>query len=446
VPNIVFILADDAGMGDLGCYGQKRLKTPSIDRLAVEGLRFTNAYCGSMVCAPSRCVLMTGRHTGHATIRDNWETYPEGQAPLRRGETTVAAVLKQAGYATGICGKWGLGGPGSGSAPNDAGFDLFFGFNCQRHAHRYYADYLYRNTERLEIPQSWDHRVYAQDLIVEQSLDFICRNKGRPFFLYCAWTLPHGPYRADQVPSLDAYKDTGWSVPQKAYAAMVERLDADVGRVTGLLKDLGLEKDTLVIFTSDNGAGGGPANDQLFGSPAGMRGTKGTLWEGGIRVPMIARWPGRVPAGRTTDFVTAFWDFLPTAVELSGGRVPEGIDGLSIMPTLLGREQSPHDYLYWEQPKGAKLVKAVRMGRWKGYQPEAGKPVQLYDLTSDPKEASDIAAEHPEAAKRIAAIMAEAHVDSETPKPDPRVWKKYQEDNQKLDAKFQRPATRDQER
>ena len=440
-PNFVFILADDLGMGDLGCYGQKLLKTPNIDSLAAEGTRFTNAYSGSMVCAPSRCMLMTGRHPGHATVRENWEVYPEGQWPLKPGDVTVAQVLKQAGYVTGICGKWGLGAPDSGAAPNDKGFDLFFGYNCQRHAHRYYTDYLYRNRDRLEIPQSAARRVYAQDLIAEASLNFIRANKDRPFYLFCTWTLPHGPYRTDQVASLDAYRDTGWTDSQKVYAAMVERLDGDVGRVLALLKELRLDEKTLVIFASDNGAGGGKANNELFGSQAGMRETKGTLREGGIRVPMIARWPGEVPAGRTSDFVTAFWDFLPTAAELAGAKPPERIDGISIAGALVGKTQKPHEHLYWEDPRPAGITKAVRMGRWKGYQDGAQRPVELYDLEVDPQETNNVAADHPEIVKRIEAIMAEAHSDVAIPKPDPRIWKKYQEDNAKLDALFQKPGS-----
>ncbi len=439
-PNILYVLADDAGMGDFGCYGQKLLKTPNIDRLAAEGTRFTDAYAGSMVCAPSRCALMTGRHMGRATVRGNWEVYPEGQWPLKAGDVTVAQVLQKAGYATGTCGKWGLGAPDSGSAPNDKGFDFFFGYNCQRHAHRYYTDYLYRNTRRVPIAQSAQRRVYAQDLIAQESLDFIRKNKDRPFYLFCAWTLPHGQYRTDQVAGLDAYKDTGWTDVQKVYAAMIERLDGDVGRLLAQLKELGLEQDTLVIFASDNGAGGGPANNKRFGSQAGLRGAKGTLWEGGIRVPMIARWPGHVPAGRTTDFATAFYDFLPTAAELAHAQVPSGIDGISIVPLLLGKEQRPHDYLYWENPQGATLAKAVRMGAWKGYQAAAGRALELYDLASDRGETQNVAAGHLAVVRRIEAIMRQAHADTEIPtKPDPRIWKKYEEDNKKLDALFQRP-------
>ena len=434
-PNIILILADDLGMGDLGCYGQKLLKTPNIDRLAAEGTRFLDAYAGAMVCAPSRCSLMTGYHLGHATVRDNWEVFPEGQYPLAERDITVAATLKQAGYSTGICGKWGLGGPDSRSAPNKAGYDFFYGYNCQRHAHRFFVDYLWRNTERIEIPQSSKKLVYAQDLIAGESLRFIRENRGRPFFLFCAWTLPHGPYGTNNVPSIEAYRQTGWSDSEKVYAAMVERLDSDVGRLMALLKELGLDSNTLVLFASDNGAGGGRANNARFGSQAGLRETKGTLREGGIRVPLIARWPGKVPAGRTTDFATAFWDFLPTAAELAGASAPRGIDGISIVPTLLGRQQKPHEYLYWERRSGANgLTRVVRLGDWKGYQEAAGGPMELYDLKSDRAESKNVAAAHPDVVGRIAKIMTEARVDVAPPKEDKRIWEKYKEDNRKLDA------------
>ena len=432
-PNIVFILADDLGMGDLGCYGQERLKTPNIDRLAAEGMRFTSAYSGASVCAPSRCALMTGRHMGHATIRSNWEVYPEGQAPLKTGEVTVAMMLKQAGYATGICGKWGLGGPGSGSEPNDKGFDFFFGYNCQRHAHRYLTNYLYRNEQRIEIEQKPKHRVYSQQLITKESLEFIRRSHDRPFFLFCAWTVPHGIWRIDQVPSVAAYADTGWTDAQKVYAAMVEGLDTDVGRVLETLKQLGIDQKTLVIFASDNGGVGGDVAEQ-FGSCAGMRGHKGELWEGGIHVPLIARWPGQVPAGQTCDVPTAFWDFLPTAAQLADAQLPPDIDGVSIVPAVLGEKMESRPPLYWEQTRGKRLAKTVRMGPWKGYQAAAGAPIQLYDLRRDPAETKDVAAEHPETAKRIEAIMASSRTDIAIPKRDPRIWNKYREDNKKLDA------------
>ncbi len=434
-PNIVLVLADDLGMGDLGCYGQKLLKTPNIDRLAAEGLLFRNAYAGAMVCAPSRCSLMTGYHMGHATVRDNWEVFPEGQYPLAERDITVAATLKRAGYSTGICGKWGLGGPDSRSTPNKAGYDLFYGYNCQRHAHRYFTDYLWRNSERIKIPQSSKKLVYAQDLIADESLRFIRENRHRPFHLFCAWTLPHGPYPTKNVVSVEAYRQTGWADTEKVYAAMVERLDSDVGRLMALLKELGIERNTLVLFASDNGAGGGRANNARFGSQAGLRDTKGSLREGGIRVPLIARWPGQIPAGRTTEFATAFWDFLPTAAELAGVDAPRGIDGISIAPTLLGRAQKPHEYLYWERRAGdGSLTRAVRFGDWKGYQEAAGSPIELYDLKSDRAETKNIAAAHPDVAARIGKVMAEARVDTAVPATDKRIWEKYKEDNQRLDA------------
>lgn len=432
-PNIVYILADDLGLGDLGCYGQTLLKTPNIDRLASEGLLFRNAYAGAMVCAPARCTLMTGYHLGHATVRGNWEIYPEGQYPLAERDVTVAATLKRAGYATGICGKWGLGGPDSRSTPNKAGFDFFYGYNCQRHAHRYFTDYLWRNTERISIPQSSQKLIYSQDLIAEQSLGFIRQNRKHPFYLFCAWTLPHGPYNLNNVVSVDKYARTGWKDEEKVYAAMVERLDSDVGRVMALLKQLGLDRNTLVLFASDNGVTGNAAN-MRFGSQAGLREAKGSLREGGIRVPLIARWPGKVPAGRTTDFTTAFWDFLPTAAEIAGTSAPRGIDGISIVPTLLGRTQKSHQYLYWERLSGrGKLTRAVRLGDWKGYQEDAGSPIELYDLKSDPAESRNVAANHPDVAGRMRKIMAEAHVDVVVPQQDKRIWEKYKQDNQRLD-------------
>jgi arylsulfatase A len=433
-PNIVLILADDMGMGDLGCYGQKLMKTPNIDRLAAEGTRFTDAYAGAMVCAPSRCTLMTGYHLGHATVRDNWEVYPEGQYPLAERDVTVAATLKKAGYATGICGKWGLGGPDSRSAPNMAGFDFFFGYNCQRHAHRFYTDYLWRNTERLPIAQSAKKRVYAQDLIADASLDFLRGHRGGPFFLFCAWTLPHGLYTVGNVPSIEAYRNTGWSDAEKVYAAMVERLDADVGRVMAELTKLGLDDRTLVLFASDNGAGGGPENNARFGSRAGLRDVKGSLREGGIRVPMIARWPGKVPAGVTSDYATAFWDFLPTMADLAGAKAPPGIDGVSVLPTLLGRKQAPHDYLYWERRTQDKLARVVRQGNWKAYREADDAAVELYDLRNDRGETANAAATHPDIVRQMARIMQSAHTDTTVPKEDPRIWEKYREDNKRLDA------------
>lgn len=436
-PNIVLILADDLGMGDLGCYGQKLLKTPNIDKLAAEGLRFTDAYAGAMVCAPSRCTLMTGYHLGHATVRDNWEVYPEGQYPLAARDVTVGSVLKAAGYATGICGKWGLGGPDSAAAPNKKGFDLFYGYNCQRHAHRFFTDYVWHNTERVPLELSKTKRIYTQDLIADQSLRFIRDNAKRPFFLFCAWTVPHGPYTVNNVPSIAKYAGTGWKDNEKVYAAMVERLDSDVGRVMATLKELGLDNNTLVIFASDNGAGGGAGNNARFGSQAGLREVKGTLREGGIRVPMIARLPGKVPAGKTTDFPTAFWDFLPTMAEFGGASAPKGIDGVSILPVLMGKSQKQHA-LYWERRAQKKLTQVVRSEKWKGYREDPSLPMELYDLKADRAEQNNVAAANPAVVEKLKKMMDSSRVDVTPPSPDPRIWEKYKTDNARLDAMLEK--------
>ena len=433
-PNIILILADDLGVGDLGCYGQKIIKTPHIDRLATEGTRFTAAYAGAMVCAPARCTLMTGYHLGHATVRNNWEVYPEGQFPLAPRDTTVASVLKEAGYKTGICGKWGLGGPDSASTPNKKGFDFFYGYNCQRHAHRFYVDYLWRNAQKEPIAQSKSKKVYAQDLIANESLNFIRENRANPFFLFCAWTVPHGPYTLNNVPNLGRFQNESWKDAEKVYATMVERLDADLGRVMSLLKELNLDNDTLVLFASDNGPGGGQANNARFQSQAGLREIKGTLREGGLRVPQIARWPGHVPAGRVTNYPTAFWDFLPTAAALAGAQAPKGIDGTSILPTLLGKKQKEPAYLYWEQLTPDKLTRAVRMGKWKAFQATKTAAIELYDLTKDPAESTDIAAQNPKVVQQIEQILAKSRTEATTPPTDPRIWEKYREDNKRLDA------------
>lgn len=434
-PNILLILADDMGIGDLGCYGGKKLKTPHLDRLAAEGIRFTNAYSGASVCAPSRCALLTGLHMGHATVRGNWEVFPEGQFPLKSDEQTVAALLRKTGYSTGICGKWGLGGPGSGSEPNDKGFDFFFGYLCQRHAHRYVTDYLYRNRERIAIEQSPQRRTNAHTLIADESIEFIRRHRAEPWFLFCAWTLPHGIYRADQVPDLGKYADTGWTEKQKVYAAMVEWFDTDVGRLLSALKQLELDRNTLVLFASDNGGVGDAQLAEHFGSLPAMRGAKGDLWEGGLRVPMIARWPGRIAQGQTSDAPIAFWDFLPTAAELAGASPPEKTDGRSFVPALLGKPMPTDRPLYWEQTRGNRLQQAVRIGPWKGFRNGADSAMELYNLELDRSERNNVVAQHPDVAAKISQIMAVSRVEAEAPKPDPRVWEKYREDNRKLDEK-----------
>jgi len=426
-PNLIYIMADDLGYGDLGCYGQKRIKTPSIDKMAAEGIRFTDHYAGSTVCAPSRCVLMTGLHTGHCQVRNNREVKPMGQMPLMADTVTVARLLKQAGYATGLVGKWGLGGPGSTGVPNRQGFDYFYGYLCQRHAHNYYPEFLFRNTDRIPLAgnkvakpredgagMAVERGQYAHDLCADEAIKFVERNKQRPFFLYFSPTIPHANNEAGgkgmEVPSLGDYAELDWPEPQKGHAAMISRLDADVGRLLGKLKELGLDGKTLVFFTSDNGPHReGGANPNFNDSNGPLRGIKRDLYDGGIRVPMIARWPGKIRPGTQSDHISAFWDFLPTACELAGVQPPEDIDGISYLPTLLGEEtrQKKHEYLYWEYGG----TRAVRMGKWKAVGQPTGSRLQLFDLESDLGESQNIAADNPQVANRMRKIMEAAHVD-----------------------------------
>jgi arylsulfatase A-like enzyme len=427
-PNIIFILADDLGYGDLGCYGQRTIRTPNLDRMAAEGMIFTDHYAGSTVCAPSRCCLMTGVHTGHAFIRGN------DRIPLRPSDVTVAELLRQAGYATGIVGKWGLGEPDSTGIPNRKGFDHWFGYLNQRHAHNYYPDYLWRNEEKVPLANEVTpvnppggvatRRVqYSSDLFTADALKFIDRNRRRPFFLYLAYTIPHANNEAKpdgmEVPSYGPYADEDWPNPQKGYAAMITRMDADIGRLFARLKSLGLDRKTLVLFSSDNGPHReGGADPAFFDSSGALRGCKRDLYEGGIRVPLIARWPGRIAAGSGSDHVCASWDFLPTCCELTGAPIPQGIDGLSILPTLLGlpQMQQKHEYLYWEFHEQGKK-QAVRMGDWKGVRLNVAKdpngPIELYDLKRDMGEERNVADQHPEIVGQIAAIMASARTPSE---------------------------------
>jgi len=426
-PNIVFILADDLGYGDLSCYGQKHFATPNIDRLAAEGMKFTQHYAGSTVCAPSRCVLMTGLHTGHAYIRGNREHSPIGQEPIPAETVTLAERLKAAGYTTGAFGKWGLGPPGSEGDPVRQGFDEFFGYNCQRNAHRYYPAYLWHNDQKVPL----DGKTYSHTLIAERALEFIRRNRDRPFFCYMPVTIPHAamqapekyvaPFRkkfAQFENVIGRYAGTETRNPVAAFAGMMTVLDETVGRVLALLAELGLDERTIVLFSSDNGphVEGGHRSD-FFDSNGPLRGHKRDLTEGGIRVPMLARWPGRIQPGTTTDYISAFWDILPTFCELAGAPVPKDIDGISMVPTLLGRpgDQRRHDYLYWEfYEMGGK--RAVRKGRWKAIQrglqkPKPG-PILLYDLEADLGESRNVAADHPDVAAEMERIFREAHTPS----------------------------------
>ncbi|HZS06208.1 MAG TPA: arylsulfatase [Blastocatellia bacterium] len=432
-PNIIFIHADDLGYGDLSCYGQQKFRTPNIDRMANEGTRFTGYYAGSTVCAPSRAALMTGFHTGHAWIRGN------GEIPLRPEDVTVAEVLKTAGYRTAVIGKWGLGTTATTGRPDRQGFDESFGFLDHTHAHRQYTGHLWKNGEVFPVDLEKD---YAGDLFAQAALDFIGRNSRRPFFLYLAFTVPHAelrapedsmkeyrgkfpetPFvnaRADAVPTIQPSPERLPSIgyrsqptPRAAFAAMITRMDRHVGIILARLKELGIDDNTIVFFTSDNGPHKeGGADPVFFNSNGGLRGIKRDLYEGGIRVPMVVRWPGQIKAGRVSDQVWAHWDFLPTAAELVGVKAPAGIDGISMLPALLGKKQKQHEFLYWEFFERG-FDQAVRMGDWKAVRNGADSPLELYDLKADRGEQNNVAAKYPEIVKRIEAYLKTARTESE---------------------------------
>jgi len=467
-PNIVYILADDLGYGELGCYGQELIETPHIDSLAARGMRFTQHYSGAPVCAPARCVLMTGLHTGHAHVRGNdewgdrgdvWDYLAmyndpglEGQRPIPDSVVTIGELLQEAGYRTGIVGKWGLGAPGTEGVPNRQGFDFFFGYNCQRQAHTLYPLHLWKNDERVLLrndtvsphtrltkdadpadPANYTPfrlEEYAPDLMQQEVLGFVTRNRERPFFLYYATPIPHLPLQAPQR-WVDHYRDklgpeapyTGdkgyfpSQYPRATYAAMISYLDEQVGQLVDTLKGLGLYDNTLIVFSSDNGPtytggadtpffdSGGP-----FSCEAGWG--KGSVREGGIRVPMIAAWPGRIAAAAVSDHQSAFYDVLPTLCEVAGRSVPASTDGISFLPALTGEaEQRTHDFLYWEFPAYGGQ-QAVRMGKWKGMRREmqdGNLEIELYDLESDIAETRNVAADHPGVVARIRAIMEREH-------------------------------------
>ncbi|REK23865.1 MAG: N-acetylgalactosamine-6-sulfatase, partial [Planctomycetota bacterium] len=422
VPNIILILADDLGYGDLGCFGQQQIRTPELDHLAQQGMRLTSFYAGSTVCAPSRCTLMTGLHTGHCLIRGN------RRINLRPQDFTVAELLKEAGYATALCGKWGLGAEGSPGLPTRQGFDYFYGYLDQGHAHNYYPTYLIRNEARVALPNivpregqlgrgvASEKKVYSHDLIMKEALGWVEANHERPFFLYLAVTIPHANNEAGdrgmEVPTLGEYADRDWPEPEKGRAAMISYLDRDVGRLLQLLEDLQVADNTLIIFSSDNGPHNeGGSKSEFFKSAGIYRGSKRYLYEGGIRVPTIARWPGVIEPGSQSDHPGAFWDFLPTVAEIVGSETPEGLDGISFLPTLQGLPQPQHKYLYWEFHEYGK-IQALRFGRWKAIR-GLGKRVMLYDLAVDPREQHEIADEEPRVVARAERYFEEARSPSE---------------------------------
>lgn len=422
-PNIIFIHADDLGYGDLSCYGQKKFRTPNLDRMAAEGTRFTQYYSGSTVCAPSRCALMTGFHMGHAWIRGN------GDIPLRPEDVTVAEVMKTAGYTTGVMGKWGLGREETTGLPGKQGFDESFGFLNHQHPHRQYTDHLWKNGEKIAVDPEKD---FANDLVTRASLDFIRKSKGGPFFLYLAYSTPHAEIRVPED-SLNEFKGKfpekpfvneaadkrvaggyrSQPTPRATFAAMVTRLDRDVGRVLALLKELGIDDDTAVFFSSDNGPHKeGGADPSFFESAGPLRGIKRDLYEGGIRVPMIVRWPGKVKPGSVSDQVWAHWDFLPTAASIAGAKAPEGIDGISMLDALLGKPQKDHEYLYWEFFERG-YDQAARFGDFKAVRHGVEGLLELYNLKSDLSESTNVADKHPDVTAKIEACLKTARTDSE---------------------------------
>ena len=423
-PNIIYILADDLGVGDVGCYGQKILKTPRIDQLASEGMRFTQHYSGSASCAPTRSCLMTGQHTGHTRVRKN------GDGPLLPEDVTIAEVLASAGYKTAAIGKWGVGEEGTTGVPWEQGFDLFFGYLNQRNAHHHYPPFLWRNDEKVPYPGNPEFRThYSHDEFTREALAFIQENRDGPFFLYVPYTLVHvdldvPPDSLDpwvgKVEETEPYGTPGGQhyiyqeKPHATFAGMVSRLDRDVGRIVDLVDELGIAENTLVIFSSDNGpTSAGGADPEFFDGNGPFRGIKFHLWEGGIRCPLIARWPGKVSAGSESDHISAHWDLLTTAAELAGAESPDGIDGISFLPTLLGDRdaQQQHDYLYWETNGGGGW-QAIRRERWKAHRVKTQRPkqsaIELYDLTADIAESENVAEKHPDVVAEFSRLFDSA--------------------------------------
>src|SRR5262245_31326408 len=424
-PNVILVVADDLGYGELGCYGQTKILTPCLDRMAKEGLRFTQFYAGSPVCAPSRCCLMTGKHGGHAWVRDNRSVKPEGQTPIPKGEILLPELLKQEGYATGAMGKWGLGPPGSESDPVKRGFDLFFGYNCQAHAHSHYPKYLWKNDKHVDLPENdlKTGKTHSHDLFEKEALAFIDENRERPFFLYLPFTIPHVAIQAPEAwlaPYKGKWDDPPYDgkkgylphpTPRAGYAGMITRMDETVGKILDLLDKLKLSGDTLVLFTSDNGATHdvGGADTVFFDSVGVLRGRKGSVYEGGLRVPLIARWTGTIAAGKESTHAAYFPDMLPTVMEVIGAakRTPKGLDGLSFLPELRGEAQTRHAHMIWEFPAYTGQ-QAIRAGDWKGLKRNLLKgpaPMELYNLAKDISEKNDVAETHPGVVKRLEGIL-----------------------------------------
>jgi arylsulfatase A-like enzyme len=422
-PNVILILADDLGYGDLGPYGQARIMTPNLDRLAAEGMIFSQAYAGSSICAPSRCCLMTGLHTGHARIRHNKTCDGEGRVGLRPDDLTVAELLKSGGYATAIFGKWGMGYGNTPGTPNNQGFDEFLGRINERTS-QYYPEFLWRNEEKEVLEDNLDGETgtFSEDLFTQEALSFVEVHQDERFFLFLSYNYPHANEAPDDTGktmpmpvSDEPYSGESWPQEEKNFAAMITRMDRDIGTIISRLRELGLDRNTCVFFTSDNGPHGtGGHKKGFFESRGVLSGSKGDLLEGGIRVPMVAWWPGTIEPGVVSDQVLAFWDFLPTAADLAGAQLPaeRQFDGISMLPALLGKPQQDHDFLYWEIPcKG--FHQAVRMGDWKAMRERRDSDIMLFNLVEDVGEKVNVAADHPEIVAEIARIMETAHTPSE---------------------------------
>lgn len=421
-PNIIWIMADDMGYGDAGCYGQKHILTPNIDRMAKEGTRFTRCYAGSTVCAPSRSVLMTGQHTGHTYVRVNGVQNKVANAvkgigsglyriPLRESDITVAEVLKKAGYVTGMTGKWGLGEPGTSGTPLKKGFDEWLGYLNQNRAHNHYPEYIWKNLDKkVELPGNKDNqeKQYTHDLFTKFSLDFVTKHKDQPFFLYLPYCVPHSRF---QVPDLAPYKDKPWTKNEKIYAAMITRMDRDIGLLIEKIKELGIDKNTCIFFCSDNGAA--DRYDGRFNSSGILSGQKRSMTDGGLRTPMVVRWPGKVPAGQVNDNNWYFADFLPTAAAMVGVESPKHIDGLNILPTLLGKKQNLNQRtLYWEFHERGFQQAALR-GDWKAIRDKIGAELKIYNLKDDPAEKINLAKKYPKKVKEFEIYFQTARTESE---------------------------------
>jgi len=413
-PNFIFIISDDIAQGDLGCYGQDLIQTPRLDQMASEGTRYTQTYCGTSVCAPSRASFFTGLHSGHCPIRGNWEVAPEGQLPLPSETVTIAEVAKSAGYATAAFGKWGMGFFDSTGAPSKQGVDHFFGYNCQRLAHSYFPTYLHNNDQPFLLPGNDGQGVgktYAQELIQNDMLRWLKANAQKPFFLFYAITLPHARHEID---NFGIYKDKPWNEREKAYAAQVTRIDSDVGKLLDSLRELEIDKNTLVIFTGDNGSSFSPESEigKRFNQASnGLRGFKRGLYEGALRQAAIAWWPGTVPARRVDHQPWAFWDLMPTFVEISGAKPPQGYetDGLSLVDYLKGDTAPQRDSFYWELHESDRPIQAARFGKWKAVRNGTDKHIEIYDLDVDAGESKDLSESNPELVKHAVKFFAASH-------------------------------------